>query len=266
MTSDEHYARQGWSFRALHERSYYWIIQRSVKIAARRAACVVVPSAKVRDELLEVVTTVTVPLFVVHWGIDKRWSASHGVESRGSRASITGSDPPFLLCVNPHTCRNLELLVSAIDLHNRKQQPHVVLKVVGHLDDLKDLPPSVQHLGRVSDAQLARLYASALAMGITVTGSGFGLPLLEAMASGCPCIVRAGTAEAEIAAGHGVYVVGSDPTSWADVVADLTSRPWERERLSRNAASWAATFSWKRVGSDLAGVIESARGIAATPG
>jgi len=103
-------------------------------------------------------------------------------------------------------------------------------------------------------------------MGITVTGSGFGLPLLEAMASGCPCIVRAGTAEAEIAAGHGVYVVGSDPTSWADVVADLTSRPWERERLSRNAASWAATFSWKRVGSDLAGVIESARGIAATPG
>jgi glycosyltransferase involved in cell wall biosynthesis len=71
-------------------------------------------------------------------------------------------------------------------------------------------PANVTWLGEVSDDELAALYRGARCLVYASLYEGFGIPVAEALACGCPVVTSAGSAMAEIAGDDAVYV---DPAS-----------------------------------------------------
>ena len=92
--------------------------------------------------------------------------------------------------------------------------------------------------GYVSKDELARLYRDAAALLLLSRYEGFGLPVLEAMASGTPVVLSDDAALREVAGDAAVYVEDGD------AAAAVRLALAERERLAAAGIARAARFSW----------------------
>jgi alpha-1,3-rhamnosyl/mannosyltransferase len=105
---------------------------------------------------------------------------------------------------------------------------------------------SVRYLGEVPDADLSGLYAGAVGLVYPSLYEGFGLPVLEAMASGCPVITSARGGLAEVAGCAARLVDPLSTTDIASAMCELLSRESVRRELSRRGRTRAAHFTWQR--------------------
>lgn len=100
-------------------------------------------------------------------------------------------------------------------------------------------------LGFVPDDELALIYNLATLYCQPSIAEGFGLPLLEAMQSGCPTVYSQNTSLEEISIGSGLKF---DPTSSQDLSKNLTSL-WTssklRQKYHQAGIAQAKLFSWK---------------------
>jgi glycosyltransferase involved in cell wall biosynthesis len=107
----------------------------------------------------------------------------------------------------------------------------------------KTLPPGVSLLGYVDQNELRRLYAGAAALLYPGIYEGFGLPIIEAMASGAPVVTSRTGAAPEIAGGAAVLVDPENVESIADGLEQVTI-PEEQLRLRALGRERARTFEW----------------------
>ncbi len=106
-----------------------------------------------------------------------------------------------------------------------------------------ELARRVHVQGYLPDEHLPPLYAGAAAFVFPTLYEGFGLPLLEAMASGVPVVAGNVGSAPEVAAGHAVLVDPYDPASIAaGMERALALSPQAREAARRHAAG----FTWER--------------------
>jgi alpha-1,3-rhamnosyl/mannosyltransferase len=163
--------------------------------------------------------------------------------------------PGFVLAVGTLEPRkNLPRLVAAYaDLDEELQRRHP-LTVVGALGwetgetlgALRSLGERCTMLGYVSDAALNELYRRCAAFCYPSLGEGFGLPVLEAMASGAPVLTSAVPALAEVGGAAVEYVDPLDTQSIAGGIKRLLSDDSRRAELAQAAMRRAAEFSWER--------------------
>jgi glycosyltransferase involved in cell wall biosynthesis len=104
----------------------------------------------------------------------------------------------------------------------------------------------VRVLGRVSDDELAELYASAWLFCLPSTYEGFGIPYIEAMASGCPVVATPNPGVIEVTRGGTVGAVVSDDQLGA-TLRRLLSSATEREHYAQLGLQAAAAFSLAEV-------------------
>jgi glycosyltransferase involved in cell wall biosynthesis len=107
------------------------------------------------------------------------------------------------------------------------------------------VPEGVILLGHVDDERLRTLYAGARALLFPAVYEGFGLPILEAMASGTP-VVTSRTGSAPEAAGDAAVLV--DPFD-VDAIAtglELALQPEEQRRMRALGPLHARRFTWER--------------------
>ena len=107
--------------------------------------------------------------------------------------------------------------------------------------DYGALPPGVEARGRVSRDELVRLYQGAAALVFPSLYEGFGMPVLEAMACGCPVACSNVTSLPEVA-GDAARLF--DPRDVDDIAAALEDvlddpEPWIERGLER-----AQAFTW----------------------
>lgn len=99
---------------------------------------------------------------------------------------------------------------------------------------------------RLEDEEIADLYSGAQAFLFPSLYEGFGLPILEAMACGCPVITADATACGEVAGGAALLV---DPRSVPDIAAGLARLIGDsalRRSLRDLGLARAAGFTWKK--------------------
>ena len=164
-----------------------------------------------------------------------------------------GIPEPFLLypaITNPHKNHRplLEAFAQVAAVHD--QVTLVLTGAAGAAEGAVDtairdlgLEGRVRRLGRVSAARLAALFRSAAALVYPSTYEGFGLPLAEAMAAGCPVIASDRTALPEVLGGAGVLVGPGDVEGWADAIRHLLSDPPLREGLIAAGRARVRSFS-----------------------
>lgn len=112
-------------------------------------------------------------------------------------------------------------------------------------------------LGYVPNEDLAGLYSGATALIYPSLYEGFGLPILEAMACGCPVICSRAASIPEVAGDAAVYL--DDPKDWeglGKLLQQVASDKPLRERLSHKGLARAALFSWEKTARQTLNVFE----------
>lgn len=118
----------------------------------------------------------------------------------------------------------------------------------------------VRLLGYLDDDALAILLAGARMLLFPSFYEGFGLPVLEAMASGVPVLLSPGSALLEVAGEAGVYVDARDPTAWCERILQLIEDEDEWQSRRTNGLLQAKRFSWAQCAAITAGVYRQAVG------
>ncbi len=119
----------------------------------------------------------------------------------------------------------------------------------------RNLPSGIRIERReLSDAELAAAYSKALALVYPSLYEGFGMPVLEAMASGCRVITTHHGALREVADDAALIISGHDQREVVDAL-ELVQTPKARQRLIARGLSQAAKFNWDDTGKQFYGLL-----------
>lgn len=112
----------------------------------------------------------------------------------------------------------------------------------------------VRFLGYCPHEDIPALYRGAAGLVFPSLFEGFGIPVLEAMASGCPVVCSGTTSLPEIAGDAAVFVDPADAEGCADAMSRLLREPDLCADLRARGQRRAACFSWRRHAWDTIGV------------
>ncbi|WP_350347308.1 glycosyltransferase family 1 protein [Agromyces sp. G08B096] len=141
----------------------------------------------------------------------------------------------------PH--KNHVRLVEAIELLRRDRPGLRLVLTGGDLERLGDFPDWVDVRGLVSGEELRRLYQDASVLAFPSLYEGFGLPPLEAMASGCPVAASNAGSIPEVCGTAAVYFDPHDPVDIARGIGDAIDQTKE---LQRAGLAHVASLTWDR--------------------
>lgn len=118
------------------------------------------------------------------------------------------------------------------------------------------LSKKVLHLF-VSDAQLTYLYLKAECFVFPSVYEGFGIPVLEAFAAGCPIALSNASCFPEVAQSGGCYFDPYDIDSMVHSISMLLSDGSYREHQIANGYNVLKQYSWERMGKETAAIYKS---------
>lgn len=102
----------------------------------------------------------------------------------------------------------------------------------------------LSYLGYVPEERLPALYAGARLFAYPSIYEGFGLPPLEAMASGIPTLVAAGTCLEEVAGGGAVAIEPEDIDEMRAALEELLTSDQRREEIALLGSLAASRYHW----------------------
>ena len=199
------------------------------------------------------------PVNVLALGAD--FNAAPRVTQRPAPAAM-----PRLLCVGILEPRKNQLLLldmceelwaggQRFELHLvGRVNPHFGAPIFERIESLRKKFPGLRYHAAAGDDEVAQLYASARASVFPTIAEGCGLPLLESLWQGVPCVCSDLPVLRENADGGGCLPVAvNDRAAWKDALRRVLTDEALHERLaceavSRTLPTWAAAAESLRVG------------------
>jgi glycosyltransferase involved in cell wall biosynthesis len=139
--------------------------------------------------------------------------------------------------------KNLRGLLQAFELL-KSRRPELELVVAGAGAD-EPLPPGVTMLGYTSTEDIVRLHRGAAVFVYPSLYEGFGMPIVEAMASGAPVVSSTHPSLDEASGDAAVRVDPADPEA---IAAGIKGALVDRERLVARGLVHARRFTWRACG------------------
>lgn len=209
------------------------LIRRMVNAADR----IIVPSQDTAGDLNSLLQVHPEKIRVVPNGVDAQFF--------GKPLSASIEKAPYVLFVGtPEPRKNLARLVAAMAiLRERGLSERLVVVGAGGWGEAIPDAPGVHRMGRVSDDALHALYAQASCLALPSLHEGFGLPALEAMASGTPVVAGNTGALPEVTGGAAILV---DPLSTAAIADGIQAAIAGSARLTPLGLARARVFTWEK--------------------
>jgi len=230
--------------------------------ATRVADHIVCISEQTKRDLFSLYPDRQKPVSVIRHGVNRRELASGLI---GANIQKYESSRFILSVGSGRASKNPEGIIAAFA--KIKYEPRfadIRLLFVGQIDAAAKLQASVRRrglendvdfLGTASDAELAFLMERALLLCFPSLWEGFGLPVIEAFAFGCPVIASNVASLKEIANGAALMI--EDPNS----VEEIAQAMWKiitdtsvGERMRREGKKKAASFSWDKAARGYIGI------------
>lgn len=229
----------------------------SIALASRRATRILTVSESSKRDILRFVDVPADKVDVIYNAYDERF----GIEPREEdvvrvRERYQLQDAFVLYAGNVKPHKNLERLIEAFDLVRRSGLDHLKLVLIG--DEISkytalrravhrhQLHKYVRFLGYLPEETLAVMYRLAGVFAFPSLYEGFGLPPLEAMASGTPVVVSNVSSLPEVVGDAALLVEPRDPQSIADGIRRVLCDQALRSDLRAKGLVRASQFSWER--------------------
>ncbi|NMR20881.1 glycosyltransferase family 1 protein [Cellulomonas fimi] len=209
----------------LYRRRYY-------DHAARRAQAVVTISEFAKERIVAQLQLDPATITVAHLGVDATAFTPH-----------LGERERFLFYPArgwPH--KNHARLIQAVDLLRRDDPGLRLVLTGGGLDTLGEFPDWVDVRGLVPLAELRELYRTAACLVFPSLYEGFGLPPLEAMASGCPVAASGAGSLPEICGDAAVLFDATDPEA---IAAGVRAALADAAGLQQRGLAQVTRFTWE---------------------
>lgn len=221
--------------------------------AMDRAALILTDSEFIRRELITVFGLAESRIRAVHLGVDEIFYPRHAAETLAVMNRYGLKHGQFVLSVGTLEPRkNLQLALDAWSLlpgDIRRHFPLVLAGMKGWRSEALEkkihaLGDEIIQLGYVSSDDLPVVVSGAKAMVYPSIYEGFGLPPLEAMASGVPVIVSNAASLPEVVGKAGIFVDPNNPDALAESLKQVLTDPILWQALSNEGLVQKTQFSW----------------------
>jgi glycosyltransferase involved in cell wall biosynthesis len=228
---------------------YRWLLPRLVNKAQHLIAI----SEFTRMRLIDGLHVDPAKISVVPNGVDKSFTPQAPERIARVREALALGDKPYVLCVGSVEPRkNLKGLLAAWSQlpANVRQEYSLVLagkrgrKEVFGDAGLDNVPEGAIFTGYVAQDDLPALYSGAAIFAYPSLYEGFGLPPLEAMASGVPVLTSNNSSIPEVVGDAGVLIDPQEPESIAHGLFRLMSEERLRNTLAQRGMERAKALSW----------------------
>jgi len=222
----------------------------------RWAGRIIVDSRFIKDELISLLDVRKESITVVYLGVSQDYRPLDNKVLAPKLRELDLEPKGYILSVGTLEPRkNIISLLQAYELLPDSLKARWPLVVVGmrgwkdqaiskHLDSLVS-SGRIRVLGYVSIDKLPFIYAGAALFVYPSLYEGFGLPPLEAMASGVPVIASNRASLPEILGNAGVLIDSEDIESLAGVIESLLDDRGKREQMGRMGLEQAEGFTWE---------------------
>lgn len=222
-----------------------------VRPAVLRAQRVITVSRRSAEDIKTLLKVPEEKIAVTPNGLDPHWS--EGWREKEVTGPAKGTDNYILFVGNPKPHKNFQRVLAAFQLLKAEENYPGRLVVVGlsQAEIPASLKEEVRFLPRADDHDLARLYARADLLASPSLYEGFGLPVLEAMACGCPVLIGDRGALPEVAGEAGFSVNPWDIRAIKKGMRELIFNTELRAFLSERGKKRAAFFTWERTAQQM---------------
>ncbi len=239
-----------------NRRAYYYARVMMI-LAARRARRILTVSQASKDDILRYLDVPASKIEVIYNALDERLATPPDEEEVSRVRERFQLRSPFILYtgnIKPH--KNVDRLIEAFAILRRRRGDDLKLLIIGEeisrypnlrrLVHRFHLHQHVRFFGFVPEATLRVLYRLAAAFVFPSLYEGFGLPPLEAMASGTPVITSNVSSLPEVVGDAAILIDPMNPGAIADAMRRVLEDPALRADLIRRGCERVKAFSWAR--------------------
>ncbi|HIK33398.1 MAG TPA: glycosyltransferase [Oscillatoriales cyanobacterium M59_W2019_021] len=199
---------------------------------------------------------------VSHCGVSSVFSAASSTEIESFKQKYGISKPYFMLVGMRVGYKNAILFFKALNELENKHEFEIVCTGGG-----PQLEPEFQpyisgikaHMVQLSDEDLRTAYSGAVALAFPSQYEGFGLPVLEAMACGCPVITCRKSSLPEVGGNAVIYVDEQDVAGMANALREV-QKAEVRNALITAGLDRAKQFSWSKMANRVSEALIKAAG------
>lgn len=232
---------------------YNLVLPRSIA----RARKIVAVSNTVKNDILNLFPRIdTSKIEVVYHGVDKRFSRVVNVMKLDSVRNRYQLPDKFILFVgNLEPKKNINRIIEAFsDLKAERQIEHKLViagkkgwkyATIFELCKTRNLHNDIIFPGYIDENDIPALYSMASAFIFPSLDEGFGLPVLEAMACGCPVIASSQGALPEISGGACPLADPYNVSSIASAILNVLEHTDYRNTIIAKGLKWSEKFYWE---------------------
>jgi glycosyltransferase involved in cell wall biosynthesis len=229
----------GW--RMLGERSRWWLGRRLV----RRADLVITPSEATARDARNVAKVRDNRLVVIPEGVGPGFLPADGARDR--MANRYGLTKPYFVFVGALDVRKDPFALLRAWETARRAGADVDLVLAGAASRQAPVDMgAAKRLGYLEHSDLVDLYSAATCLLFPSRYEGFGLPVLEAMACGCPVVTYQNSSLPEVAGEAAVLVTDGDFAAMGRAAAQIALDPNLVATLRKSGLVRASEFSWRK--------------------
>jgi len=239
-----------------------------IELALRRASRIVTISNASADDIARLVPAARRRVVVIHLAADSIFAPPPPAEERAARArasEVVGGDSPYFLLIGqnaPYKAHDLAMRAFAAASPRGALLGVVQRRMPGRgLDRLArelGIEDRMRWFSTLPIGDLVALIQHATALVQPSLDEGFGMPVLEAMASGCPVIASDIAPLREVSAGAALHVPVRDVAALAAAMRRVASDGPLRAELSAKGLERARAFSWDRCARETLAVYRDA--------
>jgi len=236
----------------------------STKYVANYATHIISVSNFTKQELNKTLKVPKSRISVVHEGMDRGLFYPRGkseIDQVKMKYGIPSQYFIFVGTIQPR--KNITRLIEAFSKAKLKNTYLILVGKPGWLtNEIYEAPNKfsiskyIRFLNYIDNEDLAALYSGALGLAFPSLYEGFGLPILEAFACGCPVITSKYGAMAEVAGYAGLLVEPEDTNDIAAALKKICTSSLLREKLTQKGNLRAGDFGWEKAAAETIKVFE----------